>query len=235
VRRNRAALRDYYGLRNQNQESITSPTEQSRSSSADPSQREADLSNGSSSRLDPLDREAFDAGSHVRQLLESEPLSSLLALENELVSDVRALDGERKALVYDNYSKLIAATDTIKKMRSNMDPLSPATSTLSPAISHIAETAAALADELAVQDTSARAASTNNLAQAQKVKWVLATPDRLQSMFVAGQHQQAIEQLAHVKEILVQWKSPPGTDALLRSCETVVKQHTHSEASDDDT
>lgn len=29
--------------------------------------------------------------------------------------DIRGLDGERKALVYDNYSKLIAATDTIRK------------------------------------------------------------------------------------------------------------------------
>ena len=33
----------------------------------------------------------------------------------------------------------------LKQMRTNMDPLTPTTSTLSPAISHIAETAAALA------------------------------------------------------------------------------------------
>ncbi len=30
--------------------------------------------------------------------------------------EIRGLDGERKALVYDNYSKLIAATDTIRKV-----------------------------------------------------------------------------------------------------------------------
>ncbi len=30
--------------------------------------------------------------------------------------EIRSLDGERKALVYDNYSKLIAATDTIKRV-----------------------------------------------------------------------------------------------------------------------
>ena len=30
--------------------------------------------------------------------------------------DIRSLDGERKALVYDNYSKLIVATETIKKV-----------------------------------------------------------------------------------------------------------------------
>lgn len=30
--------------------------------------------------------------------------------------EIRGLDGERKALVYDNYSKLIAATETIRKV-----------------------------------------------------------------------------------------------------------------------
>lgn len=30
--------------------------------------------------------------------------------------EIGALDGERKALVYDNYSKLIAATETIRKV-----------------------------------------------------------------------------------------------------------------------
>lgn len=32
------------------------------------------------------------------------------------LAEIRGLDGERKALVYDNYSKLIAATDTIRKV-----------------------------------------------------------------------------------------------------------------------
>lgn len=30
--------------------------------------------------------------------------------------EIRGFDGERKALVYDNYSKLITATDTIRKV-----------------------------------------------------------------------------------------------------------------------
>jgi len=67
-----------------------------------------------------------------------------MRVEAGLVSDIRTLDGEKKALVYDNYSKLIAATDTIRKMRTGMDPLTPTTATLAPAIAHIAESARAL-------------------------------------------------------------------------------------------
>lgn len=44
-------------------------------------------------------------------------LEDLLRLYTQVVGEVRALDAEKKALVYDNYSKLIAATETIRKVR----------------------------------------------------------------------------------------------------------------------
>jgi hypothetical protein len=70
----------------------------------------------SQTALSDLDREGFDAGAYVRKLLEREGLEGVLKVENELVGEIRGLDGDRKALVYDNYSKLISATDTIKKV-----------------------------------------------------------------------------------------------------------------------
>jgi hypothetical protein len=111
ARRNRAALRDYYKLKDQTQDANSADS--SRTSIADSQATEL---HGSSSRLDAFERDDFDAVSHVRRLLETESLKELLALEHELVADVRTLDGERKALVYDNYSKLISASDTIKKV-----------------------------------------------------------------------------------------------------------------------
>lgn len=64
------------------------------------------------------------------------------------MADIRALDAEKKALVYDNYSKLISATETIRKMRANMDPLNPMASTLDPAIAQIYERANSVKQEL---------------------------------------------------------------------------------------
>jgi hypothetical protein len=68
-----------------------------------------------------LDRDGFDAGTYVRKLLEREGLEGVLKVENELVGEIRGLDGDRKALVYDNYSKLISATDTIKRVGLTMN------------------------------------------------------------------------------------------------------------------
>ena len=43
-------------------------------------------------------------------------LQALVRMENDLVQEIRNLDGERKSLVYDNYNKLVAATETIRKV-----------------------------------------------------------------------------------------------------------------------
>ena len=106
-RRNRAALRDYYGIKSSGDDA---------SSAADgPSEA---TPQPLATVLAELDREGFDAATYVKSLLEKESLESVLKVEGALVSEIRGLDGERKALVYDNYSKLIAATDTIQKVRA---------------------------------------------------------------------------------------------------------------------
>ncbi|KAI4132581.1 MAG: hypothetical protein LQ341_006257, partial [Variospora aurantia] len=102
-RRNKTALRDYYNLK------ATVP---------------ADASNGQQ-RVEPdslpevrqseLDAPGFDAEAYVAEVLGRESLQGLLKIESGLINETRGLDGEKKALVYDNYSKLITATDTIRK------------------------------------------------------------------------------------------------------------------------
>jgi hypothetical protein len=235
-RRNRAALRDYYGLKGTGPPGNASPTDISRSSSIDPSGRDGQ-GRTNVSALDTLDREGFDAGAYVRQVLEIEPLQSLLGLENELVSDIKNLDGERKALVYDNYSKLITATDTIKKvslkpwsrlrlqsqMRTNMDPLSPATSTLSPAISHIAETAASFAKEMAKSPMgdSAEAVAAKSKSRS-VVQWALEGPERLKSLIDQGNPGEAHDQWVAIQKLLDRWGNVKGCAELRSACAKAV-------------
>lgn len=89
----RRALRDFYGIQ-QNQ-------------NAGPVEHD-----------EILDGLSFDVNHYLERLNESRDIKNLLKLENQMIRDIRVLDGERKALVYDNYGKMIAATDTIKRVRS---------------------------------------------------------------------------------------------------------------------
>ena len=105
ARRNRAALRDYYGIKSSREDSNTTDGAPQTAQQQSPT------------ILSELDRDGFEAGTFVKNLLERESLENVLKVEGALVNEIRGLDGERKALVYDNYSKLIAATDTIQKVR----------------------------------------------------------------------------------------------------------------------
>ena len=163
----------------------------------------------------------------MQKLCKNSDLKELLRIENELVNEIRGLDGERKALVYDNYSKLISATDTIKKvcstarplghrelinytsqMRSSMEPLTPTTSTLEPAISHIAEISSSLTSTIHnLPPPRVRTPNTTDTAKSKKetVKWALGAPQRIQELLKEGKKEEAEKEWGVVKGMLAKW------------------------------
>lgn len=205
LRRNRAALRDYYNLQSATQAS---------SVSSEPPTPSLDVAQESE-----LDKPGFSPETYVTQLLSSAGLEGVLRIEAGLVSDIRSLDGEKKALVYDNYSKLIAATETIRSMREKMEPLSPGTSTLSPAIGHIAETAAGLKKDLREHARRYENDPRQEKQQQQKlVKWVLSAPDRIGRMHDDGETEAARDEWRRVEAVLNKWQGVAGVEEIKEKC-----------------
>jgi hypothetical protein len=209
LRRNRAALRDYYNLK-------AGSADQSKDVPPTPT-------------LDPeieseLDKEGFDPEQYVKDILAREGLEGVMRVEAGLVSEIRTLDGEKKALVYDNYSKLIAATDTIRKMRTNMDPLTPTTATLTPAIGHIAETATALSESLRKQHGDGGVSEARKKQEQQElVRWVLDAPGRLSKLMGNGQEEEARAEWSRVSSLLDKWQSVPGARDVRKACERALE------------
>jgi hypothetical protein len=137
-RANRAALREYYNLKKAS--GASTPTLEV---TADPLDEYAGGPTAAYSEIPPseLDAPNFDASAYVARVLAAQGLAELLRTYTRVLGEMRALDAEKKALVYDNYSRLISATETIRRMRGAMDPLTPVASTLDPAISRIYEQA----------------------------------------------------------------------------------------------
>ncbi|KAF2219858.1 Vps51/Vps67-domain-containing protein [Elsinoe ampelina] len=206
-RRNRAALREFYGIKNAAQ------TESTNSSDTLPFEDDNPKSE--------LDSENFDADRYVRDLLQREGLEGVLKVEASLLKDIRGFDGEKKALIYDNYSKLIGATDTIRKMRGNMDPLKPTFRTLTPAISDIATTA----EKLSSSSSQIVPPSQNDEKrekQRRAVQYVLETPTRLRRLQDAGQTGAAAEDWAKVSKLLEKWKDVPGAAEVRQECSHIM-------------
>lgn len=235
-RRNRAALRDYYNLKSK---ASTRPSASRTASIA------STTSNGTTSTLtaleesslspsfgSQLDEANFDAETYVQELLKSSSLRTVLKAEGSLVSEIKNLDGERKALVYDNYSKLITATQTIGTMRKSIDEAGGGSlrsvSMLEPAIEAVAKSAAELSkgtDEKEVaRGREQRAFVVEERSKRETVKWVLNTPSRLQKCLKMGQREEAESDWKTIGELLEKWKSVRGSAELKSRCEEVMKQ-----------
>ncbi|KAF2470525.1 uncharacterized protein BDR25DRAFT_226387 [Lindgomyces ingoldianus] len=237
TRRNRAALRDYYGLK---------AGKDAESKISEESTRVA-VSTEDEESLTELDKEGFNAEAFVSNVLTTSGLSGVLKVEADLVSQIRNLDSDRKSLVYDNYSKLLSATSTIRRMRTNMDPLAPTTHTLSPAISHIAETAASLSSSMQSMPERPKGLGldvrvemvhddhepTRSSKEKDTVRWVLDTPRRLRELVHTESTEEAGREWEDVSRILDKWKGVPGVEELRRQCETVLED-AHEEDSEDD-
>jgi hypothetical protein len=184
-----------------------------------------------------LDSADFDPQRYVEHLLSTSSLATVLKAENTLVGDIRTLDGERKALVYDNYSKLIRAVETIGKMRRSMDDRSAPltmTKTLGPAIAFVAETAGGLIKEGEEQRRQMKEAKAEDEASSQKnekdtVRWVLATPQRLEKLVAEDKQEDAEKDWKEIQHLLDVWGDVKGVAEIREACEKVMNRASHDD------
>ncbi|KAJ6675006.1 hypothetical protein OIU85_011205 [Salix viminalis] len=68
----------------------------------------------------PLTAPPFDADQYMNLLVQTSNLEGLLQRHVEMAAEIKNLDTDLQMLVYENYNKFISATDTIKRMKSNI-------------------------------------------------------------------------------------------------------------------
>ncbi|KAK8055351.1 hypothetical protein PG993_000578 [Apiospora rasikravindrae] len=209
TKRNRAALREYYNLQERKAAAQAAPPP--------PSVEVTDPTGGQheASEVPPseMDGESFDADAYVKKALAENGMEDLLKLYTKTLGEIRALDAEKKALVYDNYSKLISATETIRKMRTNMDPLNPMASTLDPAIAQIYSQASSIRETLRGQvpppnstKKAAEEARQRKIRTKQLALEVLETPDKIRALVSEGRLEDARQAWRVPRKLLVTWK-----------------------------
>jgi hypothetical protein len=167
-----------------------------------------------------LDSETFNAETYIKHVLETQSLAQLLRTYNGILTDIRALDAEKKALVYDNYSKLIAATETIRKMRENMTAggaEAQMAGTLDLAIEKVYERAGAIREEMrgAVPEwrrkeleigEEERMALEKRERARRVVLRVLETPGQVRALVREGRMEDARGVWGTTRELLERWR-----------------------------
>ncbi|KAF7818136.1 vacuolar protein sorting-associated protein 51-like protein [Senna tora] len=72
------------------------------------------------SNLDDINATTFDPDYYMNNLVHKSNLEGLLQRHVEMAAEIKNLDTDLQMLVYENYNKFISATDTIKRMKSNI-------------------------------------------------------------------------------------------------------------------
>ncbi|KAI1464845.1 Vps51/Vps67-domain-containing protein [Daldinia caldariorum] len=222
AKRNRAALREYYNLKKQ--PAATPPQVEI----TDPFGETSGGAHEQYSEVPPseMDKEGFDVDAFVKKALAENGMEELLRLYTRVLCEIRALDAEKKALVYDNYSKLITATETIRKMRTNMDPLNPMASTLDPAIAQIYSQASEIRDSLRKSvpppdkdRNQAEEARRKRARMKQLAIEVLDAPDKIRALVNEGRLEDARQAWKMPRRLLLVWKEKgiggPDVDACI--------------------
>ncbi|XP_027365635.1 vacuolar protein sorting-associated protein 51 homolog isoform X2 [Abrus precatorius] len=70
--------------------------------------------------LDDINSTSFDPDQYMNILVHKSNLEGLLQRHVEMAAEIKNLDTDLQMLVYENYNKFISATDTIKRMKSNI-------------------------------------------------------------------------------------------------------------------
>lgn len=225
-RKNRAALRDYYNLRPNPSPNARGQTPVLRSTSAELAASGHPQGGGTAAPMTDLDSPGFDPEAYVSRLMATTSLSTVLKAESSLMSDMRMLDGERNALVYDNYSKLIRAVGTIGKMRASIEEKGKPMvmeKTLTPAISQAADTAASLVRE---RETRGRGRSRQSRLRKEQdtVRWVLDVPRRFGEYIKDGRRETAEKEWEEIDVLLAKWKGTKGVQQVREACEDILKR-----------
>ncbi|OCT47894.1 hypothetical protein CLCR_03619 [Cladophialophora carrionii] len=263
-RRNRAALRDYYNLKSKAASAAGGPEQRDGSRTASITSLGSDSTITSSAAVPEstassltaqLDDPSFNADAYVAELLKNASLRDILKTESALVSEIRTLDGERKALVYDNYSKLIKAVGTIAEMQKGMhkngeqDRLAAALGKQKDqqsagldgvkAVEHKLDGLLRVIKGLSPGETEATrqiAQSKELRRQKETVRWALDAPHRLQSLIDDDRRDEAEHLHTSVLDLLRKWDGVEGVDELRQKCAKVMNQrseHPNEEHRDD--
>ncbi|KAI8097624.1 Vps51/Vps67-domain-containing protein [Halteromyces radiatus] len=187
-------------------------------------------------QADPLDIDdsGFDSLKYFAKLVKEQPLSGLVKNDNILVGEMREIDGDMKTLVYENYSKFISATDTIHKMKSNVESMESEMGRLNDNVNSISQQCAKINQALEPNRTKIKQLE-NKHNQLQQLQFIFELPQRLERYMDSNHYDQAVNCYNRSRKLLDHYQHIPAIKEIERDCCSImdkIKQHHENSDSD---
>jgi vacuolar protein sorting-associated protein 51 len=164
---------------------------------------------------------SFDPEAFVRALLRDGKQEALLRRDEEMVQEVKKLDSDMQMLVYENYNKFISATDTIRKMKQNVESMEAEMASLQDSMEKISaasgHVSASLADKRGKVDTLVRVRRLLS-----RLAFLFDLPEILRAAAEKGNAAQAIKYYSMTHGILRKHSHVSSFGAILRETEEIM-------------
>ncbi|GJP40703.1 hypothetical protein CLOM_g358 [Closterium sp. NIES-68] len=147
---------------------------------------------GSSGGRDDINSRAFDADSFVANLIREAKLDDLLQKHVSWAAEIKNLDSDMQMLVYENYSKFISATDTIRTMKDNVASMESSMDQLLRTVTTVQEQSTAINSSLSERrERIEQLNGTRSLLR--KAQFIFDLPKRLRTYSKSHQYRAAVK------------------------------------------
>ncbi|ORZ21359.1 exocyst complex component Sec5-domain-containing protein [Absidia repens] len=130
---------------------------------------------------------------------------------------MREIDGDMKTLVYENYSKFISATDTIRKMKSNVESMESEMGRLNENIHGIAQQCNNINQALEPNRTKIQQLG-NVHNQLQRLQFIFELPNRLEKCLNSKHYVHAVKYYSRARKLLDHYQHMPAFKGIEKDC-----------------
>ncbi|KAL3103113.1 hypothetical protein niasHS_002299 [Heterodera schachtii] len=134
----------------------------------------------------------FNAEAYVQDLLRKKGLEELVAVEQDMVNNVRRLDSEMQSLVYENYSKFLNATSTVRDMQNRLNDTQNGMRDLSARMKRVTAISDSLTETFAKNCEMVKRLN-GAKDSVQRLEFLIKVPQILQNCLRDGEHVKAVE------------------------------------------
>ncbi len=189
-------------------------------SGEEPSQENPSTSMQSTSTMD-INSSNFDADTFTQRLINQATLSQLMAQETEVQRQVGSLDSDMQTLVYENYNKFIAATDTIKKMRVDFRAMEDQMDQLADKMNNISDFSTRVADTLQDRRKKIQQLSGTH-ALLKKLQFLFELPAKLKECIAEDDPRAGVKYYVRAQKVLEQYEHMPSFAGIKSDCDAIM-------------
>ena len=168
-----------------------------------------------------INSSSFDPELYSQKLIKEASLSQIMAQEGEIVRQIHSLDSDMQTLVYENYNKFIAATDTIKKMRVDFREMEEEMDQLADKMKTLTQRSAVVNDNLKGKRSKVSELSSTH-ALLKKLQFLFELPAKLKVCIEEENWEQGVKFYVRAQRVLDQYQHMPSFSGIKVDCDNIM-------------